>query len=168
MAGVQDMFADLHRRRLDWRFRVYVKRIFEHRFSGSEDFTLEMVLEDSEGVKVHASVPKALVNQWVGVLKEFKMYQMSFFIVVEKKHYIRYTNTRYTLSFSHRTEVVPVKCLVRINDLRLLAPRAEPALSAGRILPQYMQDRIKFAYGVIFKENRLQRECAIAEEISDC
>ncbi|MED6145653.1 hypothetical protein PIB30_027372, partial [Stylosanthes scabra] len=88
MAGVSDMFANLHRRRLDWSFRVYVKRIFEHRFSSSEGFTLEMVLQDSEGVRVHASVPKALVNRWVGVIKEFKMYKMSFFIVVEKKHYI--------------------------------------------------------------------------------
>ncbi|MED6117242.1 hypothetical protein PIB30_108216, partial [Stylosanthes scabra] len=99
MAGVSDMFANLHRRRLDWSFRVYVKRIFEHRFSGSEGFTLEMVLQDSE----------ALVNRWVGVIKEFKMYQMSFFIVVEKKHYIRFTNTRYTLLFSHMTQVVPVQ-----------------------------------------------------------
>ncbi|MED6140838.1 hypothetical protein PIB30_097287 [Stylosanthes scabra] len=109
MAGVSDMFANLHRRRLDWSFRVYVKRIFEHRFSGSEGFTLEMVLQDFEGVRVRASVPKALVNRWVGVIKEFKMYQMSFFSVVEKKHYIRFTNTRYTLLFSHMTQVVPVQ-----------------------------------------------------------
>ncbi|MED6154098.1 hypothetical protein PIB30_108744 [Stylosanthes scabra] len=46
------MFANLHRRRLDWSFRVYVKRIFEHRFSGNEGFTLEMVLQDSEVVPV--------------------------------------------------------------------------------------------------------------------
>ncbi|MED6136186.1 hypothetical protein PIB30_053716 [Stylosanthes scabra] len=109
MAGVSNMFANLHLRRLDWSFRVYVKRIFEYRFSGSEGFTLEMVLQDSEGVRVYASIPKALVNRWVGVIKEFKMYQMSFFIVVEKKHYIRFTNTRYTLLFSHMTQVVPVQ-----------------------------------------------------------
>ncbi|MED6163754.1 hypothetical protein PIB30_083098 [Stylosanthes scabra] len=48
MAGVQDIFSNLHRRRLDWSFRVYVKRIFEHRFFGSEDFTLEIVLQDAE------------------------------------------------------------------------------------------------------------------------
>ncbi|MED6140290.1 hypothetical protein PIB30_091758 [Stylosanthes scabra] len=109
MAGISDIFANLHRRRLDWSFRVYVKRIFEHRFSGSEGFTLEMVLQDSEGVRVHASVPKTSVNRWVGVIKEIKMYQMSFFIVVEKKHYIRFTNTRYTLLFSHMTQVVHVQ-----------------------------------------------------------
>ncbi|MED6147040.1 hypothetical protein PIB30_040330 [Stylosanthes scabra] len=89
MAAMFDRFSDLHRPKLSWRFRMYVKRIYEHYFPGSDGFTLEIVLQDSECVRVHASIPKALVNRWLGVIKEFKMYEMFTFIVVDKKCYIR-------------------------------------------------------------------------------
>ncbi|MED6204589.1 hypothetical protein PIB30_010443 [Stylosanthes scabra] len=81
-----DMLSDLHRRRLNWHFRVYVKRLYEHRYPGKNGFTLEMVLVDSDGVRVHASIPTSLVNRWLGNIKEFHMYDMKNFIVVERKH----------------------------------------------------------------------------------
>ncbi|MED6187675.1 hypothetical protein PIB30_078638 [Stylosanthes scabra] len=37
------------------------------------------------------------------------MYEMSTFIVVDKKRYIRTTSTPYSLTFSHRTRVEPVE-----------------------------------------------------------
>ncbi|MED6112849.1 hypothetical protein PIB30_065478 [Stylosanthes scabra] len=103
MAGVFDKLSDLHRRKLNWRFRVYVKRLYEHRFTGSDCFTIEM------GVRVHASIPRHLVRKWLGIIKEFRMYEMTNFIVVDKKPFIRSTTTPFTLLFSHRTRVQVVE-----------------------------------------------------------
>ncbi|MED6128529.1 hypothetical protein PIB30_098760 [Stylosanthes scabra] len=32
-----------------------------------------MVIVDSEGVRVHATIPTSLVSRWLGNIKEFKM-----------------------------------------------------------------------------------------------
>ncbi|MED6206855.1 hypothetical protein PIB30_030519 [Stylosanthes scabra] len=105
MAGVFDKLSDLHRMKLSWRFRVYVKRLYEHRFSGSDAFSLDMILQDSEGVRVHAFISSQMVSRWVGVINEFKLYEMENFIVVNKKPFIRSTTTPFSLQFSHRTKV---------------------------------------------------------------
>ncbi|MED6162087.1 hypothetical protein PIB30_067001 [Stylosanthes scabra] len=48
-----------------------------------------MVIQDSEGVRVYASIPRPLVRKWLGIIKEFRMYEMANFIVVDKKPFIR-------------------------------------------------------------------------------
>ncbi|MED6182828.1 hypothetical protein PIB30_032396 [Stylosanthes scabra] len=109
MAGVFDKLSDLHRQKLNWRFKVYVKRLYEHRFAGSHSYSLEMIIQDSEGVRVHASISSQLVKKWVGLINEFKMYEMENFIVVDKKPFIRSTTTPFSLLFSHRTKVKVVE-----------------------------------------------------------
>ncbi|MED6151003.1 hypothetical protein PIB30_078097 [Stylosanthes scabra] len=66
MAGVFDKLSDLHRWKLNWRFKVYVKRLYEHRFVGSHSFSLE-------GVRVHVSISSQLVKKWFGLINEFEM-----------------------------------------------------------------------------------------------
>ncbi|XLS91704.1 hypothetical protein HN51_067712 [Arachis hypogaea] len=111
MAESFDMLMDISPKKLAWNFLVYVVRLWEapSRYNLKEINSIEMVLQDSQGGRIQASVPKALVRRWNDNLAEFKMYKMSNFIVVDKREKTKTTMNRWTLNFSHRTVVLLVE-----------------------------------------------------------
>ncbi|XP_072059828.1 replication protein A 70 kDa DNA-binding subunit A isoform X1 [Arachis hypogaea] len=110
MAEVFDMLMDVNARKLEWNFQVYVVHLWEvpNRFNEKEINGIEIVLQDVQGGRIQASIPKPLLKKWRGKIVEFKMYIMTHFIVVDKKEKTKTTNNRWSLSFSHRTTVQPV------------------------------------------------------------
>ncbi|KAL4344050.1 hypothetical protein AHAS_Ahas11G0139600 [Arachis hypogaea] len=91
MAESYDFVEDVNAKKLAWSFKVHVIRIYEvsNRFNLKELNSIEMVLQDSkamcilnnvQGGRIQASIPKSLVKKWRGVIIEFQMYTMSNFI----------------------------------------------------------------------------------------
>ncbi|KAL4381931.1 hypothetical protein AHAS_Ahas04G0182800 [Arachis hypogaea] len=64
------------------------------------------ILNNVQGGRIQASIPKSLVKKWRGVIIEFQMYTISNFIVIKKTNPIkRVTPGTWVLTFSHRTRV---------------------------------------------------------------
>ncbi|RYQ80936.1 hypothetical protein Ahy_Scaffold1g107002 isoform B [Arachis hypogaea] len=66
---------------------------------------MELVLQDSKGHRLQASIPKPLVKKWKDVIVEFQMYTMKNFVVLDNTTYPKVTPDKYILVFSHRTRV---------------------------------------------------------------
>ncbi|XLR34621.1 hypothetical protein S83_062521, partial [Arachis hypogaea] len=61
------------------------------------------------GDRIHASIPNPVLKKWLGNIREFCMYVMSNFTVVDNKIKSRVTSVKWVLTFSHRTIVSPVE-----------------------------------------------------------
>ncbi|XP_025603635.1 replication protein A 70 kDa DNA-binding subunit A-like isoform X2 [Arachis hypogaea] len=111
MAESFDLLMDVSPKKLAWNFLVHVVRLWKApcRYNPKEINSIEMVLQDSQGGRIQASVPKALVRRWNDNIDEFKMYKMSNFIVVDKREKTKTSMNRWTLNFSHRTVVLLVE-----------------------------------------------------------
>ncbi|XP_072062067.1 replication protein A 70 kDa DNA-binding subunit A-like [Arachis hypogaea] len=108
MAESYDFVEDVNAKKLAWSFKVHVIRIYEvsNRFNLKELNSIEMVLQDSKGGRIQASIPKSLVKKWRGVIIEFQMYTMSNFIVIKEINPMkRVIPGTWVFTFSHRTRV---------------------------------------------------------------
>ncbi|KAL6527119.1 hypothetical protein OROGR_016209 [Orobanche gracilis] len=71
-------------------------------------FSLEMVLMDSKGDKIHASAKKTIVYKFDRVLKEGNVYSFHHFAVVENTGVFKYTTHPFKLNFYLETKVNPI------------------------------------------------------------
>nr|XP_029153348.1 uncharacterized protein LOC112769619 [Arachis hypogaea] len=110
MAETFDYLLDVNPKKLAWNFNVYVVRISEvpNKYNEKEIGSIEMILQDSKGDRIHASIPKSVVARWKGNIFEFQMYVMSNFIVVGNKTKPKTTNSNWILMFSQRTTVTHI------------------------------------------------------------
>ncbi|XP_057734140.1 uncharacterized protein LOC130949435 [Arachis stenosperma] len=72
MAESYDFLGDINTKKLWWSFKVYIIRIWElpSKFNEKEVQSIEMILQDSKGNRMIASIPKALVQKWSDVIAE--------------------------------------------------------------------------------------------------
>ncbi|MED6132765.1 hypothetical protein PIB30_021892 [Stylosanthes scabra] len=73
-----------------------------------EIWYIEMILQDSKGDRLHAILPRSLIKRWGQVLKEFHMFNMRWFVVIESRAVSRTTEFDLYLTISNRTRVTPV------------------------------------------------------------
>lgn len=85
----------------DWRFVVRVIRLWEVPLFS----TIEMVLIDENGVKIHATIRKQLVYLFKHKLIEGKVYKLSNFTVLLNSGAYRTTTHTYKLMFQMNTKV---------------------------------------------------------------
>ncbi|XP_057723394.1 replication protein A 70 kDa DNA-binding subunit B-like [Arachis stenosperma] len=107
MAESYDFLGDINTKKLWWSFKVYIIRIWElpSKFNEKEVQSIEMILQDSKGNRMIASIPKALVQKWSGLIIQFQMYAMNNFIVVKNTRIAQTIPSQWILTFSHRTTV---------------------------------------------------------------
>ncbi|MED6140215.1 hypothetical protein PIB30_091067 [Stylosanthes scabra] len=102
-----DLVSDIHPRYMHWHIQVYVIRKYE--VPSSEDpsiiKSIDMILQDSQGGRIHSSIPKRLMSTWDNQIKEFTMFNMKHFVVVDKRARVRASQVRWSLLFCNRTEV---------------------------------------------------------------
>ncbi|XLS64880.1 hypothetical protein HN51_024854 [Arachis hypogaea] len=96
MSEGYDMLMNVNAKKLEWKFQVYVVRIWENpnMYNQKEVNSIEMVLQDIKGERIQASINKGLFKKWRGFFEEFKIYTMSNFIVVDKMEKIKTTRNR--------------------------------------------------------------------------
>ncbi|RYR05881.1 hypothetical protein Ahy_B06g085704 [Arachis hypogaea] len=68
-------------------------------------YSIEMVLLDEDGGKIHASVKKAFVSRFVNLLEEGISYQIRYFGVGLNKGYFKTTHHEYVVNLNQRTDV---------------------------------------------------------------
>ncbi|QHO38553.1 uncharacterized protein DS421_4g121390 [Arachis hypogaea] len=75
MVESYDFVGDINTKKLWWSFKVYVIRIwkFPSKFNEKKVQSIEMILQDSMGNRMIASIPKALVQKWSGLIVQFQM-----------------------------------------------------------------------------------------------
>ncbi|XP_057432415.1 replication protein A 70 kDa DNA-binding subunit C-like [Lotus japonicus] len=90
-----------------WAVVVKVIRLWlTPSYSGSKlPSSLEMVLMDSKGCKIHASIRRTLVYRFQNQLSEGRVYQISFFGVCENGGEFRTTSHPYKINFHMHSSV---------------------------------------------------------------
>ncbi|CAG7895016.1 unnamed protein product [Brassica rapa] len=103
MAGFNPV-ADLKPFKSMWKIRVKIIRLWKQ-FTAAGGLTIEMVLIDANGDKIHATVKKELVNQFDPFLAEGKTKMMVNFSLNHSCGSYRTTNHPYKISFLATTRV---------------------------------------------------------------
>ncbi|XP_020970119.1 uncharacterized protein LOC110268358 [Arachis ipaensis] len=80
-----DLVSDVNAKKLAWNFKVFVVRVWatSNKFNVNEIGSIEMVLQDNQGGRIYATIPRSLEKKYISVILEFHMYTMSNFIVVD-------------------------------------------------------------------------------------
>ncbi|WJX11096.1 hypothetical protein P8452_01744 [Trifolium repens] len=93
--------------RESWRIKVRVLRMWKVPgfINPSEPNSMEMVLVDEKGGKIHATIRRQLLYMFDGKIEEGSVYQMSFFSVCPATGYYRSTLHPYKLLFQVKTRV---------------------------------------------------------------
>ncbi|MED6146074.1 hypothetical protein PIB30_031212 [Stylosanthes scabra] len=107
MAERFDLLSDIHQQKMHWYIQVYVIRKYEVPSYDDRSVinSIDMILQDSQGGRIHSSIPKKLMSTWGPRIKEFSMYNMKNFVIMDKRPKVRASQIRWTLSFCNRTEV---------------------------------------------------------------
>ncbi|MED6146512.1 hypothetical protein PIB30_035128 [Stylosanthes scabra] len=136
---------------MHWNIQVYVIRKYD--VPSSKDSTtiksVDMVLQDSQGGRIHASIPKTLISTWSDRIKEFTMYHMREFVVVDKRTRVRATEVKWSLLFCFRTEVQEVE--VPTFPLEAFRFRTIPELTASAVVTE--NDLFDLVAEVVGKED---------------
>ncbi|MED6111144.1 hypothetical protein PIB30_049790 [Stylosanthes scabra] len=95
---------------MHWCIQVYVIRMYEVPSYDDRSVinSIDMILQDKEGGRIHCSIPKKLMSTWGPIIKEFNMYNMRNFVIMDKRPKVRATQIRWTLTFCNRIEVEEV------------------------------------------------------------
>ncbi|MED6137560.1 hypothetical protein PIB30_066102 [Stylosanthes scabra] len=78
------------------------------KYNPNELWYVEMILQDRKGERMHAVLSRSLLKRWGKVLKEFHLFSMRWFVVVEDKLKSKTTETDMVLTFSNKTQVTPL------------------------------------------------------------
>ncbi|MED6144556.1 hypothetical protein PIB30_016601 [Stylosanthes scabra] len=72
MNGSVDCVADISPSKLEWNLVVVVARLYKmpNQFGGKDSYTIEMILQDEAGDRVHCSIPKGDVDVFSTLIKE--------------------------------------------------------------------------------------------------
>ncbi|KAJ1384828.1 Nucleic acid-binding, OB-fold [Sesbania bispinosa] len=106
MASVFDVVKNISPGKQTWRLKVRVERVWEMfpLDEPAKPFFVEMVLMDSKGDKIQASIRKPMMKKFKGVIMEGEVYKMYFFGDVRNMGSFRATRHEYKLLFHSRTK----------------------------------------------------------------
>ncbi|XP_020965117.1 uncharacterized protein LOC110265905 [Arachis ipaensis] len=78
-----DRVADINPSKLEWSVVVGVVRLYEvpSQWNPDEAFSIEMILQDERGDRIHCSVPRNSIVIFRSVIREHEIYSMKNFIV---------------------------------------------------------------------------------------
>ncbi|RYR35222.1 hypothetical protein Ahy_A10g050363 [Arachis hypogaea] len=102
-----DRVADINATKLAWNLVVGVVHLYEipSSWNPTDVCSLELVLQDEMGDRIHCSIPKANVVVFKIVVREFGIYSMRNFIVQPNSKGVRTTSHKFKLSFYMKTSV---------------------------------------------------------------
>nr|AFK36314.1 unknown [Lotus japonicus] len=107
MAIKVDDVSDVNNSKDTWNIVTKVVRLWvSPSFSGGKlPFSMELVLMDSKGCQIHASVRKTLVYRFHPLLTEGRVYQISYFGVGDNLGDFRTTTHQFKINFHIHTKV---------------------------------------------------------------
>ncbi|XP_019227248.1 PREDICTED: uncharacterized protein LOC109208572 [Nicotiana attenuata] len=107
MATHIDFIKDITISKMQWKLKVRVVRLWEvpDRFNPGTIFSIELVLQDEKGDRIHASIGKSVLHLLKTQINELGLYLMANFIVCQNKERFNSTKYRLMLTFTQRTTV---------------------------------------------------------------
>ncbi|XP_057455307.1 replication protein A 70 kDa DNA-binding subunit A-like isoform X2 [Lotus japonicus] len=110
MNGVFHDVSELRSGKEQWRIMVKVIRIWYSKgFASSKlPLSLECVLIDDKGNKIHANIKKTLMYKFEKLLVEGNVYSLSGFVLVDNTGDYKTTRHNYKICFMFKTEVRPM------------------------------------------------------------
>nr|XP_009760969.1 PREDICTED: uncharacterized protein LOC104213216 isoform X2 [Nicotiana sylvestris] len=92
---------------MQWNLKVRVVRmwIIPNRFKAEIPLSIELVLHDSKGDRIHASIGKYVVKFFRNKIQELRLYRMSYFVVGPNNLKLRTTTHNLRLTFTQKTFV---------------------------------------------------------------
>ncbi|KAL4306248.1 hypothetical protein AHAS_Ahas16G0159300 [Arachis hypogaea] len=83
MAGTVDLITDINGTKLSWSLVTGVARLYEFpsQWNEKEVFSLEMVLQDVKGDRIHSTISKLVLEALRHQIKEHAIYSMQNFVV---------------------------------------------------------------------------------------
>ncbi|XP_019251019.1 PREDICTED: uncharacterized protein LOC109229933 [Nicotiana attenuata] len=123
MATHIDFINDITISKMQWKLKVRVVRLWRvpDRYNSDTTFTIELVLQDEKGDRIHASIGKSVLPLFKTKINELGLYLMANFIVYQNKEKFNTTKHRLRLTFTQRTTVTETTdpfFLMNIFDLR--------------------------------------------------
>ncbi|KAJ1379646.1 Nucleic acid-binding, OB-fold [Sesbania bispinosa] len=114
LSGPFDLIRNIYGGRDTWRLKVRVVRFWEicARDNPSNVFSIEIVLVDSEGGRIQASIRKAMIRKYMNSVAEGFVYKMTYFGVVDNGGSYRATSHDFKLLFQARTKVIPADSVI--------------------------------------------------------
>ncbi|KAF3612844.1 hypothetical protein FXO37_36630, partial [Capsicum annuum] len=96
---------------MDWNFKVRVVRMWHATPRDKPNFLLsiELVLQDEKGEKIHATIPRFVVHRFRGeknAIKEMGLYLMNTFVVEPNNMHYKTTAQKFKLELTPKTIVV--------------------------------------------------------------
>ncbi|RYR31613.1 hypothetical protein Ahy_B01g056445 [Arachis hypogaea] len=77
----------------------------QNKFNVNEIGFIQIVLQDKEGGRIYATIPRSLEKKYISIILEFHIYTMNNFIVVDNMTKKKNSVSRWVLVLSHRTRV---------------------------------------------------------------
>ncbi|XP_057418071.1 uncharacterized protein LOC130712255 [Lotus japonicus] len=110
MKAVFNDVSELRSGKEQWKIMVKVIRIWYSKgFASSKlPLSLEMVLMDSKGNKIHATIKKTLMYKFEKLLVDGNVYSISGFVLVDSCGDYKTTRHNYKICFMFKTEVRPM------------------------------------------------------------
>ncbi|CAH9115482.1 unnamed protein product [Cuscuta epithymum] len=105
-AGMWSLISEIDHTKTTWALQVRVVRIYEVAAHARGGNTLEMVLHDEEGTRIHAVVKRPQVALFRPQVMEDNVYAMKNFMVLDNYQLYKTTSHLYILEFVSRTRVV--------------------------------------------------------------
>ncbi|KZV23276.1 hypothetical protein F511_02177 [Dorcoceras hygrometricum] len=94
---------------MQWTLKLRLVRCYELAAYGKNgDFTLECVLHDKEGDRIHASVKKPVLDRVKPILKEGHLFAIKNIIVAENRMKYKTTASKYKINFITKTHVCEI------------------------------------------------------------
>ncbi|XP_072066976.1 uncharacterized protein [Arachis hypogaea] len=99
--------CDINPTKLAWSLVVGVARLYEFpsKWNNNEVFSLELVLQDEKGDRIHATVCKPRLELFRNKIKEHVVYSIQNFIVKLNNGKVKTTPHKYKLNFYTKTVV---------------------------------------------------------------
>ncbi|KAL2543379.1 Replication protein A 70 kDa DNA-binding subunit [Abeliophyllum distichum] len=107
MAPTFSLVNEVNATKKNWALRVLVVRAYEtsSRDNPDEKSTLEFVLQDMKGDRIHATVRQVLIETFEPLMKEGKLYAIRSFVVVSNNMMFKMTAHKYRIFIQSYTQV---------------------------------------------------------------
>ncbi|CAH9082091.1 unnamed protein product [Cuscuta epithymum] len=102
--GMWSMIKDIDHTKTTWALKVRIVRAYEVPPHSKGGETLEMVLHDAEGDRIHAIIKRPQIALYKPIITEHNIYAIRNFLVLDNYQTVKTTNHPYLIQFISKTQ----------------------------------------------------------------
>ncbi|CAH9136110.1 unnamed protein product, partial [Cuscuta epithymum] len=106
MTGMWSLIKDIDHTKTTWALKVRVVRAYEVPPHSKGGETLEMVLHDAEGDRIHAIIKRPQIAMYRPVITENNIYAIRNFLVLDNYQTVKTTDHPYLIQFISKTQFI--------------------------------------------------------------